>query len=65
MRVYRQRFHCVELISEKSEISSYDTRWGAAKRCHDLNKRNPSERWAVNPSGLRYVPDYNELKEVK
>lgn len=60
MGIYRQHFHCVELVSEKSEISSYPTRWGAERRCHDLNKWNPQERWTVRPSGIRYVPDYNE-----
>ena len=29
MGIYRQHFHCVELVSEKSEISSHPTRWGA------------------------------------
>lgn len=60
MGVYRQHFHCVELVSEKSEISSYPTRWGAASRCHDLNKWDPKERWTVKPFGIRYVPYYNE-----
>lgn len=60
MGIYRQHFHCVELVSEKSEISSFPTRWGAAMRCHDLNKWNPQERWTVRPFGIRYVPDYNE-----
>lgn len=60
MGIYRQHFHCVELVSEKSEISSFPTRWGAASRCHDLNKWNPRERWTVRPCGIRYVPDYNE-----
>lgn len=60
MGIYRQHFHCVELVSEKSEISSYPTRWGAEIRCHKLNKWNPQERWTVRPFGIRYVPDYNE-----
>lgn len=51
--IYRQHFHCVELVSEKSEISSYPTRWGAERRCHDLNKWNPQERWTVRPVALK------------
>lgn len=61
MGIYMEHFHCVELISEKSEISGYPTRWGAARRCHDLNIWNPQERWTVQPMGVRYVPNYNEL----
>lgn len=60
MGIYLLHFHCVELVSEKSEISSCPTRWGAARRCHDLNKWNPQERWTVRPCGIRYVPNYNE-----
>jgi hypothetical protein len=63
MGIYRQHFHCVELVSEKSEISSYPTRWGAAKRSHDLNKWNPQERWTVRLAVRRYVPNYNEQYE--
>lgn len=55
-----QHFHCVELLSEKSEISSYPTRWGASIRCHDLNKWNLQERWTVRPCGIQHVPEYNE-----
>ena len=61
MGLYLQKFHCVELVSEKSEISSYPTRFGAARRCHDLNKWNPQERWTVRSARRRYVPNYNEL----
>lgn len=64
MGICRQYFHCVELVSEKSEISSYPTRWGAEMRCHDLNKWNPQERWTVRPFGFRYVPDYNEQGNI-
>jgi len=60
MGMYMLRFHCVELISAKSEISSYPTRWGAASRCHALNGWNPQERWTVMPCGVQYVPDYFE-----
>lgn len=60
MEIYLQLFHCVELVSEKSELSSYPTRWGAERRCHDLNKLEPQERWTVSPSVVRYVPDHNE-----
>lgn len=60
MGTWHEHFRCVELFSQKSEISSCPTRWGAAKRCHDLNKWNPQERWVVKPCGIRYVPDYNE-----
>lgn len=57
MGIYRQYFHCVELISGKSEISCSSTRRGAARRCHDLNKWNPQERWTVKPLGYHYLPD--------
>lgn len=60
MGMYMLHFHCVELISAKSEISAYNTRWGAAKRCHELNKWSPQERWTVKPLGYHYVPDYIE-----
>lgn len=60
MGEYIQHFRCVELISEKSEISSYPTRWGAASRCHELNGWNPQERWTVKSCGLRYFPNYIE-----
>lgn len=55
-----ERFHCVELLSDKSELTHY-TRWGAAKRCHDLNKWNPNERWTVKSRGEIYIPNYAEL----
>lgn len=64
MGIYMEHFRCVELISEKAEISSYPTRWGAARRCHDLNILNPQERWMVQSIGVRYVPDYNELTPI-
>lgn len=60
MGTWNEHFRCVELISQKSEISSRPTRWGAARRCHDLNKLNPQERWTVRSAGRRYVPNYNE-----
>lgn len=57
-----EMYHCVELFSDKSEITYY-TRWGAAKRCHDLNKWNPKERWIVKSRGVVYVPNYGEFSQ--
>ena len=65
MGIWREHFHCVELISEKSEISRYATRDGAERRCHNLNQTNPNERWTVRSSGRMYVPNYNELQEKR
>lgn len=64
MGIYCEHFRCVELLREKSEISSYPTRWGAAKRCHYLNRFNPLERWVVRSCGIHYVPDYNEQRRL-
>lgn len=65
MGIYLQHFHCVELVSGRSEISCISTRCGSARRCHDLNKLNPQERWTVRPFGIRYVPVYNEQKKER
>ena len=67
MGVYTLYFHCVELVSKKSEISANRTRWGATKHCHKLNKWNPQERWTVKPLGYHYLPDcyIEQPKETK
>ena len=39
-------YHLIELRSGVKGICQYD-RIGALKRAHELNKRNPNERYAI------------------
>lgn len=42
----RQMYHLIELRSGVKGICRYD-RIGALKAAHELNKRNPKERYAI------------------
>ena len=42
----RQMYNIIELHSGRTGICQYD-RIGALKRAHELNKRNPNERYAI------------------
>lgn len=65
MGIWCEHFACVEMTKAKIDFFKKPTRYGAASRCHELNKANLQERWTVISAGLCYVPDYDELKEAK
>ena len=64
MVIWIEHFQCVEIVSGKAD-TPHTTKYGAANRCHELNKRNRNQRWTVRPCGFKYVPDYYELQAMK
>ena len=64
MGTWHEHFHCVDLESGKAS-EPFVTRHGAAYLCHELNAKNPAERWTVKPCGMKYIPDYYEQLEMR